>query len=253
MLNQDNLGLTSSSGGNRIERMFSGIAPWYDFLNRLLSLRRDVFWRRRFIEGLSLPSPATVLDLAAGTLDVSLELLRQHPDVRVIAADFSLPMLLLGQQKLAGGGGGVPIFPVAADAYALPFPEAAFDAVTMAFGIRNLPERASALAAILRVLKPGGTLAVLEFVPPASGTLQALYKIYLNGVLPLIGRVFSQHDFAYRYLAESIAAFPPAGVFVRELQTAGFREVRHQLLTFGVVGLFYGCKPEEAGNQVPRS
>ena len=246
MLTNNNLLSAPGSKGSRIERMFSGIAPWYDFLNRLLSLRRDVFWRRELIQGLRLPSHAVVLDLAAGTLDVSLECNRQHPQVRVIAADFSLPMLLLGQKKLSTRGCQVSIVPVSADAYALPFPEAAFDAVTIAFGIRNLPDRDAALAEILRVLKPGGTLAVLEFVPPESGLLQTLYKLYLNGILPLIGRIFSQHDFAYRYLAESIANFPSAVQFSRLMQEAGFQDVRYRLLTFGVVGLFYGCKPAEA-------
>ncbi len=222
--------------------MFSGIAPWYDFLNRLLSLRRDVVWRRELVHGIGLPHKAIMLDLAAGTLDVSLELIRQHPQAQVVAADFSVAMLRQGREKLRSSRGASCIWPVAADAYALPFGSDRFDALTIAFGIRNLPNRVAALQEIHRVLKPGGTLAILEFVPPESGLLQTCYKLYLNGVLPLIGRLFSQHAFAYRYLAESIAAFPTAGVFGRELEAAGFGEVRRKVLTFGVAYLFFGKK-----------
>ena len=132
--------------------MFSGIAPWYDFLNRLLSLRRDVIWRQELVEGLGLAPQATVLDLAAGTLDVSLEIISQKPDSQVAAADFSLAMLFKGKEKLQVARADNSIFPVAADAYALPFTEARFDAVTIAFGIRNLPDRITALKEMHRVL-----------------------------------------------------------------------------------------------------
>jgi demethylmenaquinone methyltransferase/2-methoxy-6-polyprenyl-1,4-benzoquinol methylase len=228
--------------GQRIEQMFSGIAPWYDFLNRLLSLRRDVFWRQELVRGIGLARDARVLDLAAGTLDVSLEINRQRPSGRVAAADFSLAMLRQGKEKLKSGRAESSILPVAADAFALPFGQGRFDAVTIAFGIRNLPDRAAALGEMHRVLKPGGVLAILEFIPPESGWRQNLYKIYLNRLLPAVGRLFSQHSFAYSYLAESINAFPTAGAFCREMQAAGFAEVRQRALTFGVAYLFFGRK-----------
>ena len=223
--------------------MFSGIAPWYDFLNRLLSLRRDVIWRQELVEGLDLAPQATVLDLAAGTLDVSLEIISQKPDSQVAAADFSLAMLFKGKEKLQVARADNSIFPVAADAYALPFPEARFDAVTIAFGIRNLPDRLTALKEMYRVMKPGGIVAILEFIPPESGWLQNLYKLYLNRLLPLVGRIFSQHAFAYSYLAESINNFPTAEAFCQQMQAAGFRQVRRRPLTFRVACLFYGQKP----------
>jgi demethylmenaquinone methyltransferase / 2-methoxy-6-polyprenyl-1,4-benzoquinol methylase len=229
---------------SRIEKMFSGIAPWYDFLNHLLSLRRDVIWRQELVRGLGLGPQAKVLDLAAGTLDVSLEIVRQRPGSLVTAADFSLPMLIKGREKLelAEAAGG--ILPVAADALALPFPGGEFEAVTIAFGVRNLPERIAALREMYRVLRPNGVLAVLEFIPPARGWLQNTYKVYLNFVLPLIGRIFSQHTFAYSYLAESINKFPTAGEFCQEMEEAGFGQVRFRVLTFGIVCLFYGRKIE---------
>lgn len=232
-----------SLGGSRIEQMFSGIAPWYDFMNRLLSFRRDVIWRQEFVKGMGLVPQATVLDLAAGTLDVSLEIIRQKPSSQVMAADFSQAMLFRGKQKLKVAKVESTIFPVAADAYALPFSEARFDAVTIAFGIRNLPDRVAALREMYRLLRPGGIAAILEFIPPERGWLQGMYKIYLNGVLPVIGRIFSQHAFAYSYLAKSIQAFPRAQVFSQQMQEAGFKQVRYRVLTFGVVGIFYGKKP----------
>jgi demethylmenaquinone methyltransferase/2-methoxy-6-polyprenyl-1,4-benzoquinol methylase len=234
--------MDQSSGAGRIEQMFSGIAPWYDFMNRLLSLRRDIIWRRELVRGLDLPPGALILDLAAGTLDVSLEILRQQPDSQVVAADFSLAMLFKGKEKLKGSRTAGKILPVAADAYGLPFGEAQFDAITIAFGIRNLPDRVAALKEMHRVLKPGGIVAILEFIPPESGWLQNFYKIYLNGLLPLVGRLFSKHTFAYSYLAESINTFPTAEAFGRQMQVAGFGEVRKRLLTFGVAYLFYGEK-----------
>jgi len=225
----------------RLEEMFAGIVPWYDFLNRCLSLRRDVYWRRELVQGLSLPPRPLILDLAAGTLDVSLEMLRQHSQARVAAADFSLPMLRQGQEKLNRQGQG-GIFPIAGDALALPFLPATFDALTIAFGVRNLPDRPAALMEMRRVLKPGGMLAILEFIPPERGWLQKAYELYLTRLLPWVGRVFSRHAYAYAYLAESIKNFPTAGAFCRELQEAGFREVRQRRLTCGVVSLFYGEK-----------
>lgn len=229
--------------GSRIEQMFSGIAPWYDFLNHLLSLRRDVVWRQELVKGLNLAPGAKVLDLAAGTLDVSLEITRQKPRSLVTAADFSLPMLLQGKAKLRGVEAAANILPVAADAFALPFSGAVFDALTIAFGIRNLPDRPAALKEMHRVLRPGGMLGILEFIPPDRGWLQGMYKLYLNLMLPIIGRLFSQHAFAYSYLADSIRKFPTAGAFSRQMEEAGFRRVQYKILTFGIVSLFFGQKP----------
>lgn len=223
--------------------MFSGIVPWYDCLNRLLSLRRDVYWRRTLVQGLTLPENPRVLDLAAGTLDVSLELAQQLPRVQIVAADFSLKMLLKGKEKLPESSSVGGIFPVVADAYTLPASAGQFDAVTMAFGIRNLLDRPAGLREIYRILKPGGIIAVLEFVPPEKGWLLKFYRLYLQRLLPLVGKVLSQHAFAYYYLAQSITNFPPAPVFCRQIQEAGFHQVRGHSLTHGIAYLFYGRKP----------
>ncbi|MDD3582176.1 MAG: ubiquinone/menaquinone biosynthesis methyltransferase [Desulfobacca sp.] len=228
--------------GKRIECMFSGIVPWYDRLNRILSLRRDVGWRRALVQGLALSASPGVLDLAAGTLDVALELAGRFPHGRIVAVDFSLAMLRQGQAKITDRPQPVPLSLIAADAYALPFPDNQFDAVTMAFGIRNLLDRAAALMEIQRVLAPGGQLAILEFVPPQTGYFLLVYRFYLYHLLPWLGRLLSPRGFAYRYLAESIGAFPSASEFSRELQDTGFEQVRIQALTGGVAYLFYGRK-----------
>lgn len=234
---------STAEWGADIERMFSGIVPWYDRLNRVLSLRRDVWWRRFLVRGLSLPEAPRVLDLAAGTLDVTLELAQQFPRGNFVAVDFSLSMLRRGQEKLAAQSYPWSVAVTAADAYRLPFGNDRFDAVTMAFGIRNLLDHPAALAEIKRILKPGGIVAILEFVPPGEGWLQALYRLYLRNILPLLGRLLSQHAFAYRYLVESVGAFLTAADFCQQLRQAGYLQVVSYPLTRGIAYLFYGRKP----------
>ncbi len=172
--------------GRRIERMFSSIVPYYDFLNRFLSLGRDRYWRRELVRGCRLEPEALVLDLAAGTLDVAREIGRQQAGAKVVAVDFSLPMLQRGQKKLTVLE-RLRLWPVAADAYQLPFGDQTFTALTIAFGLRNLPERPTALAEMYRVLRPGGMLAVLDFAPPTHGWQLRLYRLYLNHLLPRLG------------------------------------------------------------------
>ncbi|MES9996169.1 ubiquinone/menaquinone biosynthesis methyltransferase [Desulfovibrio aminophilus] len=230
--------------GHKVAAMFGRIARWYDFLNRLLSLGQDVWWRYRLVRAVNPPPGGLVLDLAAGTLDVSVELLRQHADLRVAALDFTLPMLAVGRERKLKGARAERIFPVQADGRALPLPDASVDAVTIAFGIRNIKPRAEAYSEILRVLKPGGRLCVLEFGTGSRRVWKGLYNFYLDKLLPAIGRLVSRDAGAYRYLADTIRAFPDERALARELLEAGFAKVYHLPMLSGIVFLHVAGKAD---------
>lgn len=227
----------------RVASMFGRIAGWYDFLNHFLSLGLDILWRRRLVDLVALPQEraSRMLDLAAGTLDVSLEAAGRYPKCRVAAADFCLPMLAKGREKLIRRGVRA-IDPVQADGRALPFADASFEAATIAFGIRNIKPRSEAFTELLRVLKPGGRLCVLEFGSGRQRILGGIYNFYLNRLLPAIGRVFSKDDAAYRYLADTIREFPDADALAGEMRRAGFGEVTWEKLAFGIVVIHVGVK-----------
>jgi demethylmenaquinone methyltransferase/2-methoxy-6-polyprenyl-1,4-benzoquinol methylase len=228
-----------------VREMFDRIAPHYDFLNRLLSLRRDVWWRRVLVEALALPRGAKLLDVACGTADVALEIDRRLGSGGVVVgADFSLQMLRSARPKVLDAKGRPRVHLAAADAFAPPFRDGSFDAVTIAFGIRNIQDKATVLARFLDLLKPGGQVAVLELATPEGGMLRNLYLFYFNRLLPLLGRIFSKHSFAYSYLPASVAQFPPAAAFARLMRAAGFEAVRYRKLTLGVAVLFIGRKPQ---------
>lgn len=226
--------------GKRVSGLFDNIAAWYDFLNHFLSAGQDVYWRHRLVRYVRPGNTGTVLDLAAGTLDVSREILRQNPGLRVLSLDFSRAMLCRGKPKIAGR---TDIIPVQADGRALPLPDACVDTVTIAFGIRNILPRPDAYREIHRVLAPGGRLCILEFGTGQERIWQGLYNFYLGTILPKIGRFFSKNPEAYQYLADTIRAFPNARTLARELVDAGFSQVSYQALCSGIVYIHVGQKP----------
>jgi len=227
-----------------VREMFDRIAPHYDFLNRLLSLRQDVYWRKTLVASLELAPGTRVLDTACGTADVGIEIKRRYGGrVSVTGIDFAPQMLRLAKPKFRDAGGGAAIGLAAADAFDLPFAAAGFDAITMAFGIRNIQDKSTVLKRFLDQLKPGGRLAILELGTPDRGMARHAYLFYFNRLLPLIGRLFSKHNFAYTYLPDSVARFPAAGEFARMMRRAGFEHVRYRPLTKGVTVLFVGDKP----------
>lgn len=221
--------------------MFGRIARFYDLLNRVLSLGIDRHWRKVLADHVTPGSGNIVLDLAAGTLDVSLAVRRRHPRVIVPALDFCPPMLALGRRKLRGEE-KTHILPVAADAKRLPLPDTSVDCITIAFGIRNIIPREVAWAEMLRVLRPGGRACILEFGSGQERIWGGLYNFYLNRVLPQIGRIFSRDDRAYTYLADTICAFPTAIRLEEEMRAAGFARAWHIKLTSGIVCLHLGEK-----------
>ena len=231
-----------SEKGRGIREMFDAIAPRYDLLNRLLSFGIDRRWRKNAVGLLTLPANGMVLDVATGTGDVALEIASRTPaTVQIIGADFTQGMLVHGRDKVAASPYAQRIQLVNAPCEELPFPPALFDAVTIAFGIRNVVDRPAGLREMCRVLKPGGRVVILEFSNPKSRTFKALYDFYFLQVLPRIGGLISRRS-AYQYLPDSVQAFPPREDFMQMMQEAGFSSVTHHDQTFGIATIYTGIK-----------
>ena len=223
-------------------RMFSSIAHRYDFLNHALSLNIDRRWRRELVRVCEVKPGERVLDVATGTADVAIEFARRTAAGSITGLDPSGGMLEVGREKLARDpslAGRVVL--IEGDALALPFPPASFDVVTIAFGLRNLPDYDRGVREMTRVLRPGGRLVVLEFLPP-TGAARLVFRSYIATVLPVIGRVISGSPEAYRYLASSIGTFIPADGVRDLLAGAGLASVTTQRLTGGIAGLHRGVK-----------
>lgn len=226
-----------------VKKIFSSITPNYDFLNRLLSLRRDVAWRRAAVGRMRFFETRRFLDVATGTADLAIEAARRHPGIHVTGVDFVPEMIRLGEEKIARKGLRERVSLLEGDALSLPFENGSFDAAAIAFGIRNIPDKTRALREMARVVVSGGQVMVLELTTPWGGPMKALHNIYLNVVLPVIGRVFSGDPEAYRYLAGSIMDFPQPGKFLKIMQGSGLVEVHKISLTLGAAHLYVGHKP----------
>jgi demethylmenaquinone methyltransferase/2-methoxy-6-polyprenyl-1,4-benzoquinol methylase len=228
--------------GVAVERMFSAIAPRYDFLNRILSAGRDRAWRREAVVATALPEGGRLLDVCTGTADMALETARQFPTARIVGVDFSRPMIALGISKIERARLTERVRLEVAPAEALPFPDASFDAATVAFGLRNLPDHRRGLREMYRIVRPGGRAVVLEFTTPPGRLFRGIYLWYFHRVLPWIGRLVSGHPSAYSYLPASVADFPSPEGLSAWMQEVGFREVSFRLLTNGVVAIHVGQK-----------
>jgi demethylmenaquinone methyltransferase/2-methoxy-6-polyprenyl-1,4-benzoquinol methylase len=225
----------------KIAGMFDAIAARYDFLNHLLSGGLDWYWRWRAIRALRLQRRDVILDLCTGTCDLAVQAIRSGA-TRVVGIDFAGEMLRIGQRKLAKRHLERRVTLVRADAMQIPIADCAADAITIAFGIRNVQDPEVACREMVRVLKPGGRLAVLEFSIPRVPVLRHAYVWYFRHVLPRIGRLISRHGDAYDYLPTSVGAFSGPREFAGVLAAAGFADVRTVRLTFGVVYLYLGSR-----------
>jgi len=222
-------------------RMFDRIAPRYDLLNRLLSFRRDVAWRRAIARALPARESLRVLDLATGTADVLLSLCEAPGKIaQGVGLDKSAGMIARGQAKVARSHGTAALSLVRGDACGLGFAGESFDAVTMAFGIRNVSDVPAALREIRRVLRPGGRALILEFSLPKNPLLRTGYLAYFRHVLPRVGGMVSGDAQAYKYLNESVEAFPYGEKFLALMRDAGFIKVAAMPQSFGIATLYAG-------------
>jgi demethylmenaquinone methyltransferase/2-methoxy-6-polyprenyl-1,4-benzoquinol methylase len=228
-----------------VKEIFSTITGKYDFLNHLLSLRRDVAWRRFAINKMRFFSTNRFLDVACGTGDLSINACLKHRHIKAFGVDFVFPMVMMGREKVGKRGLSGQLNFMQGNALRLPFHDDAFDVTGMAFGIRNIPDRTKALREMLRVTVPGGQIMILEMTFIENRFFKLFYYIYLNYLLPLMAKVFAKNAAAYYYLADSIMNFPSPKEFAKFMQDNGMAEVKIYPRTFGVTCLYIGKKPEE--------
>ncbi|OGP89473.1 MAG: hypothetical protein A2157_13150 [Deltaproteobacteria bacterium RBG_16_47_11] len=235
--------MTDAERISAVKEIFSTVTGKYDFLNHLLSLRRDIAWRRFTVRKMRFFRTGRFLDVATGTADLAIEAAQQHRSIQVTGLDFVQAMMKVGLMKIANKGLSDRIWLMRGDALALPFPDHAFDVAAIAFGIRNIPNKLRALREMRRVVVPGGQAMVLEMTSPRSCLFQGFYHLYLNWILPKIAKAFSNNPGAYEYLADSIINFPDPETFSRQMEEAGLIHVEKYPLDFGITYLHIGVKP----------
>jgi demethylmenaquinone methyltransferase/2-methoxy-6-polyprenyl-1,4-benzoquinol methylase len=225
----------------QVARMFDNISYRYDFLNHFLSLGIDKVWRRQAVHLLKPFHPKFILDVATGTGDFALQALSLNPD-KVTGVDISNGMLEMGRKKIQKLGLTAKVELTYGDSESLPFGNDTFDAVTVAFGVRNFENLEKGLREIFRVMRPGACAVILEFSRPGKFPFKQLYNFYFKVVLPKIGRVISNDKAAYTYLPESVEAFPDGEDFLRILKEIGFKDTACKSLTFGISSIYLGRK-----------
>lgn len=231
----------TGSKKQQVEHMFDQIAGKYDFLNHFLSLGIDKLWRKKAIKFLQQHKPKRLLDVAAGTGDFAIAATKLQPD-RIDAIDISKNMLEIASQKIYKHGYASSIHTKIADAEAIPFSENTFDAITVAFGVRNFEDLKKGLMEMLRVLKKNGVVVILEFSMPKNVLIKWVYNFYFSFILPFWGRIISRNKTAYTYLPESVKAFPERKDFINIMQDIGYQQCEYKPLSFGIACLYIGYK-----------
>lgn len=227
----------------KVKQMFSDIATRYDLLNHILSLGLDIRWRKKVALETGRINCQRILDVCTGTGDTAIELCRFWQGKAYIEAiDFSRELIEIGMEKIKEAGLSDRINFREADAERLPYKDAHFDAVTVAFGLRNINNRVNALKEFHRVTKPGGCFICLEFSHPANPLLNKLYSFYLIKIVPLVSLVFGSNPYAYRYLGSTVKDFPPPPELVSIIESAGWKDVTHYTLAGGIVAIHRGSK-----------
>lgn len=235
-------GQSDAGKKQQVAVMFNNISAKYDFLNHFLSFGIDKIWRRKAILSLKNLQPARILDVATGTGDFALESIKRLQPSRVIGIDISEGMLAIAREKIERNNLTGTFSVELGDSENLEFDANSFDAVTVAFGVRNFENLNEGLTNIHRVLRPGGQAVVLEFSNPKKFPIKQLYSFYSKYILPAIGRLFSKDNRAYTYLPESIAQFPDGEKFADCLKNAGFRKAECKPQTFGICTIYIATK-----------
>jgi demethylmenaquinone methyltransferase/2-methoxy-6-polyprenyl-1,4-benzoquinol methylase len=226
----------------KVKEMFNRIAGSYDFLNHTLSLGIDKRWRRKALRILSSCSPDSILDVATGTGDLAIEAGKIVGPRKIVGIDIAEEMLVIGKKKISALGLDSKIELIHGDAEHIPFNENSFDAVMVAFGVRNFENLEKGLKEIRRVLKPQGYFMVLEFSMPSGFPVKQLYNFYFSVILPCIGKMISKDKWAYSYLPDSVKQFPEGKEFINLLETNGFKQPEAKRLSFGIATIYYGQK-----------
>lgn len=231
------------SKSEQVREMFDSIAPAYDFMNRAMTFGIDKLWRAKAVKMIRNHSPRQILDIATGTGDLAIKLARELPEVKITGVDLSEGMIEIGRKKVTEAGLDERVEMMTGDCLSLPMADDSYDCVTVAYGVRNFERLLQGYREMLRVLRPGGMLCVIELSTPTSAIVKPLYKIYTRYIIPAVGRMVSKDVRAYSYLPESIAAVPQGEDMLAIMREAGFTDTRHRPLTFGTCTIYTVSKP----------
>lgn len=232
---------SGSGKKEKVEAMFDSIASKYDVLNHVLSGGIDYGWRKKVINILKNHQPKRILDVATGTGDLAIAALKLHPE-KITGIDISAGMLAVGKKKIADKKQDHIIELMQADSTSMPFEDGSFDAVTVAFGVRNFENLEKGLKEMHRVLRPGGIMVILEFSQPQHFPVKQLYGLYTRKILPVIGQLLSKQRAAYEYLPESVEAFPYGARMTKIISDVGFNHTKCKSLTFGIASIYSAMK-----------
>ena len=225
-----------------IEKMFDDISPKYDFLNHFLSFGIDFLWRKELVKLLRVKNPGTILDVASGTGDLAVALASLKPE-KIVGIDIADKMLEIGREKIREKGLEGMISFRQSNAEHIPFSDRSFDAVTVAFGVRNFENLTQGLSEMKRILRPGGTMMILEFSHPSSPFIRQGFRFYSKFIIPFLGKLISRHSQAYTYLPESVATFPSGSEFLKILTALDLKNGKVKPLSFGIASIYYAEKP----------
>lgn len=226
----------------QVATMFNNISGTYDFLNHFMSLGIDILWRKKAIRQLKAQQPKSILDVATGTGDFAFEAIKILKPERITGVDISAGMLEVAKKKIKERKLDHVFSVRLGDSEMLPFEDNQFDAITVAYGVRNYENLEKGLADMRRVLKPGGKIVILEFSKPQGFPIKQLYNFYFKHITPFFGKVFSKDARAYQYLPESVAAFPDGAAFTQLMERVGFSQTKQITLTFGISSIYTGIK-----------